>query len=317
MPKESGGLGFISQSGSLVNLFVNLCTSKGISFRCAVSTGNAADIDLADLLDWMGTDENTRVICSYCEGVRDARRLLDAMRRVTPAKPVIMWKAGLTPSGARAASSHTGALAGDASLWKCLFRQFNILDVHDIEEMCDVVMAFLHLGPSGTGRIAVISGPGGPAVSAADAVENSGLTLSRLSVETLRRLRSVIPPTGTSCTNPVDVGLGASFDVSLYLDALKIVLEDDGVDAVVVLGGGATRDMSSDFVKGLLQAKSKSAKHIIAIAYPGFVQISQEEILAPLYAGGIPVYPSPKRALRAYGRMLAWSRHQGAGEGCR
>ncbi len=100
------------------------------------------------------------------------------------------------------------------------------------------------------------------------------------------RLRRLIPPTGTSPSNPVDVGLGASFDISLYLDALEAVLEDPGVDAAFVLGGGATEEMSAEYVAGLVRARRRSGRHIIAVAYPGFVQISQERLLEPLYAGG-------------------------------
>jgi acyl-CoA synthetase (NDP forming) len=310
MPKTVGKLGFISQSGSLVNLFVNLCTAKGLFFSYVASSGNGADIDLADLMAWMGKDEQTTIICTYCEGVREMGRLLSALRETTPKKPVVMWKVGLTEAGSRAAASHTGALTGQGELWKSLFRQFHILDVCDIEEMCDLAMAFYHMGPGGEGRVAIISGPGGPAVSAADAVERNGLVMADLGIESIRRLKELLPPTGTSWANPIDVGLSASFDLRLYQEALEIILSDPGVDAVVMLGGGASTDMSVDYIQGLIRAKERSDKHIMAIAYPGFIQIDQVELLKPLHDYGIPVYPTPERALRAYARMMAYYRYK-------
>ena len=310
MPKTRGKLGFISQSGSLVNLFVNLCSAKGLFFSHVASSGNSADIDLADLLAWMGQDEQTGIVCTYCEGVRNAARLLDALRETTPKKPVIMWKVGLTRAGSRAAASHTGALTGQSDLWRSLFRQFHILDVCDIEEMCDLAMAFYHMAPAGSGRVAIVSGPGGPAVSAADAVERNGLFMAVPGKESLRRLKELLPPTGTSSANPIDVGLSASFELRLYQEALEIILDDPGVDAVVMLGGGASADMSADYIQGIIRAKGRSDKHIMAIAYPGFVQIDQEELLTPLHEHGIPVYTTPERALRAYARMMAYYRYQ-------
>jgi acyl-CoA synthetase (NDP forming) len=310
MPRVPGKLGFISQSGSLINLFVNLCAGKGLRFSRVVSSGNGADVDMADLLEYMGRDDETRIVCSYCEGVREAGRLVRALRDMTPQKPLIMWKVGLTEAGSRAAASHTGALTGQKDLWEGIFRQFHVLDVSDIEEMCDLAMAFYHLGPGGTGRVAIVSGPGGPAVSAADAVERYGLSMAVPGRESVHRLKALLPPTGTSPANPVDVGLSASFDIRLYQDALEIVLDDPGVDAVVMLGGGASVDMSAEYLGGLIRAKERSDKHVIAIAYPGFVQIDQEELLRPLQEHGIPVYPTPERALRAYARMTGYYRYQ-------
>ena len=312
MPKTSGKLGFISQSGSLVNLFVNECSNKGLAFSHVVSIGNGVDVDMADLLEWMGRDDKTLIICSYCEGTRDSARLVRALRGTTAHKPVIMWKVGLTAAGSRAAASHTGAMTGKVDLWNSLFRQFHVLDVYDIEEMTDLAMAFYNLEPGGAARVVIISGPGGPAVSAADAVERSGLSMAVPGEESIRRLRALLPPTGTSLDNPIDVGLGASFDVGLYQGALEIILDDPGVDTVVILGGGVSTEMSADFVQGIIRAKAGTDKHVIAIAYPGFVQIDQKELLRPLYEHGIPVYPTPERAVRAYARMVRYHRYRSA-----
>jgi acyl-CoA synthetase (NDP forming) len=199
-------------------------------------------------------------------------------------------------------------LALAAQPGQALFRQFGIISVADIEEMLDVAMAFYHLPLRGEGRIAIISGPGGPAVSAADALEMNGLTLASLGDATIKRLEELLPETGTAKTNPVDVGLGASFDLRYYLDSLEILSQDPNVDAVVILGGGVTDDLNEQYIKGIIRIKETCDTHIIAIAYPGFIQ--DEKILLPFYDNGIPVYSTPERALRAYAALMRFYRFQ-------
>ena len=309
LPQTPGALGFISQSGSLMNLFVRACAAEEVFFSHAVSCGNSADVGIPDLLTWLAQDERTRVICSYCEGVAQPRDLMAALRATVPRKPLILWKVGLTGAGSRAAASHTGAMTGEGVLWKSLFRQFHVLDVYDIEEMVDLTTAFYHLAPHRTaGRIVILSGPGGPAVAAADAVERNGLSMAVLQEGTIARLRAVLPPTGTSPTNPVDVGLSGSLTPSLYQKALDAVLDDPGVDAVLSLVAGRTIETREDYVRGLLAAHQRTDKHVIAIAYPGSFQLGQDDLLMPLRQNGIPVYTTPERALRAYARMVGYYR---------
>jgi len=219
-----------------------------------------------------------------------------------------MWKAGLTGAGSRAAASHTGSMTGEGALWKSLFRQFHVLDVYDIEEMLDLTSAFYHLAPRATdGRVAIVSGPGGPAVTASDAVERNGLVMAALGGTTLSRLKTLLPPTGTSPSNPVDVGLSGSFDINLYLESLDLCLSDPGVDAVMMIGGGRTAEAKTAYIDGIVAARRQTEKHIIAIAYPGAGHVTPEE-LATLRQNGIPIFTTPERALRAYARMLEYYR---------
>ncbi len=305
MPKKSGRLAFLSQSGSLMNLFVNMCAGRRLFLRYAVSYGNSSDVDFPELLAGMMDDPDVHVVCSYCEGM-DPGRMRGVLAQSRGEKPLIMWKVGRTDAGSRAAASHTGSLGGKETLWKSLFRQYGVIEVFDIEEMFDTVQAFSSLTLQGQGRIAVLSGPGGPAVSAADAVETSGLEMASPGANTMQSLRELLPSTGTSVCNPIDVGLGASFDLRLYLETLEMLMEDPGIDCVIILGGGVSDEMNEQYVQGLIDRKRRSDKHIIAIAYPGFIQ--NEKILAPLYESGIPVYPTPERAVRAYARMMQYQR---------
>ena len=216
-------------------------------------------------------------------------------------KPLIMWKVGRTAAGQRAAASHTGSLAGDENMWKALFQQNGVLDVSDLEEMMDLVMTMHHLPWEGEGRVALVSGPGGPVVSAADAAERWGLTMASFEEKTRKRLNATLPATGTSYRNPVDVGLSASFELNLYLDTLQTLIEDRNVDAIVMLGGGISDETNQVYLEGLVNIGKATNKALIVVAYPGFVRL--EDWLEPLCGAGIPVYPTPERALRAYARM--------------
>ncbi|HPJ95580.1 MAG TPA: CoA-binding protein [Deltaproteobacteria bacterium] len=308
MPKLSGSIAFLTQSGSLMNLFINMCSVKKLFFSHGASYGNSCDVDFPELLEWVMADENAKIVCSYCEGIKDMRKFIGVLHKTAGFKPIIMWKVGQTDAGKKAAASHTGTLAGEHHIWEALFRQFGIISVADIEEMLDVTMALYHLPLRGEGRVAIISGPGGPAVSAADAVEMNGLTLARLGDATIKRLEELLPETGTSKTNPVDVGLGASFDLRYYLDSLEVLSQDPNVDAIIILGGGVTDDLNEQYVKGIIRIKEDSDTHIISIAYPGFIQ--DEKVLQPFYDNGIPVYSTPERALRAYAALMRFYRFQ-------
>jgi acyl-CoA synthetase (NDP forming) len=258
-------------------------------------------VDLPELLEWMGEQAEIQLLCTYCEGVRDGRSLAKALEKISGRKPLVMWKVGRTGAGKRASASHTGSLSGDQALWKALFQQYGVLDVSDFEEMIDVVMALHHLPSGGQGRTVIVSGPGGPAVSAADAAERWGLKMASLEDRTVQRLRAILPVTGTSCRNPVDVGLSASFELNLYLDTIEVLAEDSNVDTLVILGGGITEETNQTYIEGLIRINKGTEKALLAVAFPGFVQL--ESWLAPLCGAGIPVYPTPERALRAYGRM--------------
>ncbi|NIV38271.1 MAG: hypothetical protein GWN58_55290, partial [Anaerolineae bacterium] len=174
----------------------------------------------------MGRDPDTRVIGAYLEGIKDGPLFLDALRKACLEKPVILWKSGLTQEGGRAAASHTGALASVREIWEGVVRQSGAVPVVGFEAWVDTLMGFSLL-PSGVGdRVAIISGPGGLAVSAAEACGNNGLRLAQLSPETRSAMAKFVPPTGTSLQNPVDVGLTASLDIEIYVQAARRVAAD-------------------------------------------------------------------------------------------
>ena len=120
---------FLSQSGSLSNLFTTSCAERKMFFRHVVSYGNGVDIDFPELLDYIADDPKTHVVCSYCEGVRDGRALIDALKKIGVSRPLIMWKVGNSAAGNRAAASHTGSMAGDERIWRSVIDNFGIVEV--------------------------------------------------------------------------------------------------------------------------------------------------------------------------------------------
>ena len=150
-------------------------------------------------------------------------------------KPIILWKGGMSEQGARAAASHTGALAGSASIWNAMFKQTGIIDVTSVAEVVDCAVAFHNLPLPKGRRVAVIGGQGGTGVGTADNCYALGLELPALGEKTVARLREVLPPVGTSVGNPTDTGVASLLDPSLYEKAIEIVAADDGVDMILVI----------------------------------------------------------------------------------
>jgi acyl-CoA synthetase (NDP forming) len=205
-PKEPGPVGFISQSGSYSLLVVRGAASRGVRFSKMVSYGNACDIDECDLLEYLTDDPETEVIAAYIEGTKDGQRLKKVLARAAANKPVIIIKKGGTKAGTRGASSHTGAMAGDDTVWDALIKQTGAIRVEDLEEMIDLLVTFQFF-PLPRGRNAVVIGlGGGPSVRAADECERGGLTLPPIPYEMVKELRRTAPTAGSMLRNPVDVG---------------------------------------------------------------------------------------------------------------
>jgi acyl-CoA synthetase (NDP forming) len=299
MPSEQGPIAFVSQSGSLSNRLVWSGGERGLAFSKVISVGNQADLEASDFLEYLAEDPETEVIAAYIEGARDGRRLWRALAEAGRRKHLAVWKVGRTGSGARAASSHTGALAGEAEVWSGLLRQAGALQVRDLEELLDVLLALRYMGRPGGRHVAIVTGPGGPAVSAADACEEAGLHLAALSAETEARLRGVVGSAGTSVRNPVDIGLVLGGAAEMYRRAVEATIEDPGVDAVVVIGGSVRGEGWQAHIEAMASLAQATAKPILQVSF-GAGDPVVEHALA---RAGIPSFPSAERALQAYARV--------------
>src|SRR5690606_35604849 len=227
-----GRLAFVSQSGALCTAVLDWATSRGTGFSAFVSLGDAADVGFGGLLHHFATTPATRGVLLYMESVTHARKFLSAGRACARNKPVICLKAGRFEAGAKAAFSHTGAMAGSDDVMDAAIRRAGMLRVDAIEDLFAAVETLAHARPIGGERLAILTNGGGPGVLAADQLAAMGLQLPALGEATRTALDDCLPATW-SRGNPVDIVGDA--DAARYLAALRVLLKDPGIDAVLVM----------------------------------------------------------------------------------
>ena len=234
---EEGTVGVISQSGTFAELFASTGKMRNIKLSKAISYGNAIDLDCPDFLEHLAQDPETKVIALYVEGTKDGKRLKSELGKAARRKPVVALKGGVTKHGSRAASSHTGSLAGSPETWSSLFRQTGVLQVDSYDELVDTVLALTYSPlPSGKG-VSLVTSSGGFSVIETDLCVKAGLEVPQFREETIRELGKIVPTAGTAIGNPLDAWPiywdrpGMSGSVS---DAIKIVALDRRIHSLVV-----------------------------------------------------------------------------------
>jgi len=231
MPSK-GNIGFFSQSGALGIAVLDLALAEDIGFSKFISMGNKADISDEEILLALAEDNNTKVILGYIEGVRDGKKFVEIASQVSKKKPLIILKAGITSAGVKAASSHTGALAGRETSFEAAFKQSGVIRVHTVGELFNYALAFANQPLPQGPNVAIITNSGGPGIIAADACDRLGLQLIPLHKEIVDELRKFLPPFA-SFYNPVDI-LGDA-TAERYEKALYTVIQDEKVQGIVVL----------------------------------------------------------------------------------
>jgi acyl-CoA synthetase (NDP forming) len=231
-PVRKGPLALIAQSGNTSQSIVYLACELGLGFSKYVSSGNEADLHFEDYMEYLAQDEETKIILGYIEGLKEGRRFFELAREITRKKPIVIMKAGRTEAGARAARSHTAALAGSDVVCEAAFKQSGVIRVEEAGELIDVALVLLGQPLPRGRRVGVLSSGGGAAVIAADALMRQHLELPQLSPDTIEKLNSLLPPRW-SHVNPVETG-GDPFSYA----CLWALMEDENVDAALVIGGG-------------------------------------------------------------------------------
>ncbi|MFO7570025.1 MAG: acetate--CoA ligase family protein [Smithellaceae bacterium] len=229
-----GKLGFASQSGTYVTQVLPYLKKRGIRFSKAISLGNEANIDIVDALEYLGQDEQTKAIILYIEGLRDGRRFVEVARRITPHKPVLAKYVGGSESGARAGSSHTGAMAGPDFLYDGIFRQAGIIRVHTIEDLYAHGWTLATQPPLQGNRVGIVTNSGGPGSSIAYTCDRVGLTVPRFSEGLQQQIRTLIEA-HASASNPVDLTFDLGMD-KLAVTLPKMIMKSGEVDAVILHG---------------------------------------------------------------------------------
>ncbi len=295
---SEGGVTFITQSGSVGVEALGLAGVVGFDLRAFVGLGNACDLDELDFLEHFASDERTRCLAFYVESLKPghARRFLEVARRTARTRPVVMLKAGRTPAGISAVTSHTGRLAGSDRIVDGALQQFGIHRVFDDEELCDAARTLAGLPPAPGNRVAIITPAGGYGVMGADHVESPARTplrMASLHPETSERIRRATVPFA-SVQNPVDLTAGASDE--MFGAALDAVLEDDGVDIVLCVAFFAPIALSERLVDVVASRAARSRKPVIAFTQYG---PWTNDYLRRFHDAGVVAFPSIARAVRA------------------
>ena len=292
-----GGVAFITQSGSVGVEALGLASNTGYGMRAFVGLGNKCDLDEIDFLDYFGRDLETTCLAFYLENIEHGRRFLEMARRFTPHKPVIVLKAGRTPAGARAVSSHTGRLAGMDAVVGGALRQYGIQRVFDDEELCDASKTLAMLPPAPGHRVAVLTPAGGFGVMCADHIEAGlrgiPLRMAILQPRTIQRIRKLSFPYA-ACANPVDLTAGA--DDVMVGRSLKALLRDEGVDVVICAALFAPPAISDGLVAAIAEQVRHSPKPVITVTqYGPFTDL----YLRRFHDAGVVGFPTISRAVRA------------------
>jgi len=257
----AGGIGFISQSGAVCGGVVDHVVDQGIGFSHFLSLGNEADVDETDMIEYMGSDPDTRVIAAYIEGIQDGQKFLNVTRRVTREKPVVVLKAGRSDEGAKAVSSHTGSLAGSHAAYQAAFKQSGAIEVFSTTDLLNVSMALDWLKPSLGRRVAIVTNSGGPAALASDSLSANGLSLASISPDIQEKLKEKLNPAAQTA-NPVDMLGGATEDD--YAHALDLVLKDEGVDMALAILVPQALVNPTRVAEAIVQTAKSTAKPVMA-----------------------------------------------------
>jgi acetyl coenzyme A synthetase (ADP forming)-like protein len=292
----AGNVGFSSQSGALGLAVLERAAERGLGLSAFVSVGNKADVSSNDLLEYWEDDPNTDVVLLYLESFGNPRKFGRVARRVARTKPIVAMKAGRTAAGARAASSHTAALAGSEAAVNALFHQAGVLRADTLEELLDLTSLLAGQPLPRGNRVAILTNAGGLGILCADTCEAAGLLLPELSGETVERL-AVILPREASVANPIDM-LGSAV-ASTYAEALPLLLGDPAIDAVIALFvppvmAGAD-EVAAAIVRAVEEAGAEGKPVLVCV-------ISADGTPAQLLSGIVAPFSYPESAARALGR---------------
>ena len=234
---REGQVGVISQSGTFAEQFLSVGSLRNVKFSKVISYGNAIDLDCPDFLEYLTNDPETEVIAFYIEGTRNGKRLRAALTEAARVKPVVALKGGVTEHGRRAASSHTGSLAGSPEIWSSLFRQAGVIRVEDFDELLDTTLAASCVPlPAGKGT-AIVTNSGGFSVLETDLCVKAGLEVPQFTQETIVELRKMVPVAGTSINNPLDawpIFYNVPGTAGTLSDAIKTVSRDKSIHSIVL-----------------------------------------------------------------------------------
>jgi acetyltransferase len=300
-----GGLAMISQSGAVCVSVLDWAEQNNVGFSKFISVGNKLDIEEADLIDYLSSDDPTRMVMMYIEGIKSGREFIAAAKSTSRRKPVMAMKSGRTEAGAKAASSHTGAIAGADSIYEAAFRKAGVMRVRELTEFFDFAKAFTQLPLPKGGRVAIVSNAGGFAVVSSDAVgDEPDLSMASFTKETLDFLSENLPHE-SNIYNPIDV-LGDA-RLERYKLSIEAALADDQVDGVVVIMAPIGSTMVAHIATYIADLGERLEKPLVVNLMGG---ADMEEGIRILRRSKVPNFESPERAVRTLGGLARFTRYR-------
>ncbi len=290
-----GEVSIITQSGSLGSTLLTMIRKEGRGISKFISYGNRLDVDEGDLINYLADDDETKVIAAYIEGVANGRKFMDAIKRASMKKPVVILKGGRTSSGDRAVKSHTGSLAGRSDIFQSAVKQSGAVVVDTLDEFIDVPVALATQPPMKGDRVAVITNGGGFGILAVDSLEQIGFKVTPPSSKLMEKLREMLPPY-YPIGNPTD--LTGDSTPEQFLETGLAFAESGEYDALYLIPLFGVPGMEPGRTKRLLiELVNRSKLPVVACAVPTTPEV--EETLNEIERMGLPMYPTPERAASA------------------
>jgi acetyltransferase len=322
MPMTPGGIAFMSQSGGHSQELPLHAGPRGLTFSKVISYGNALDIDECELLEYFANDSETKIIAIYIEGVREGHRFRGILEKAAARKPVVIYKGGITQAGLRTTMSHTASMTSSVRVFEALCHQANSIQVTDLHEMIDALVALRFAAPYPRGRnTAVLGVGGGPSVDAADHMEAAGLQLPSFSEAVREDLMGFLPGAGAIFSNPLDA-TSLVFPDTIY-QTVKVLGESPSIDLIMYHMGfhpvtrwGNGLIASEMFLKPAVgafhRAHQESQKPVLLVLGPTSDMPAMEEFLKVQEAfvgAGLPVFRSIEKAAMAMSKIVAWRKN--------
>ena len=316
--KGIGNVAFLGQSGGMTHNFMRMAHSRYLELNKVVSYGNQIDLKVEDYLDYFADDDTIKAVAAYIEDIKDVRRFLKVLEKTTAIKPVIILKGGTTEQGARAAASHTGAMAARHDLWSSVMRQYGCIEAHNFEHMVDLtMMAVAQKVPCGN-RLGFLGAGGGTSVLFTDFASHHGLVLPELGSIAQEKIGRKISNVNTSTANPVDLGF-YGFDFHIMAHTIQAMAEDDNIDVIIPY-------FSLDFITSFQSDQVESGPHAIVEAFQttdkpvvpilsrfteNILEIEKVRIrITELFRkAGLAVFNTPQDAIASISGILRWKRY--------
>lgn len=299
-----GNIAFVSQSGALVTAMLDWAKSRGIGFSKFISLGDSADVDFGDVLDYLASDPMTQSILLYVEDIRSARKFMSAARAAARNKPLIILKSGRAPEAAKAAASHTGALAGADSVYDAAFRRAGALRVFTTEDMFDAVEILARGKAAGAESLAILTNGGGPGVMATDALIEGGGKLAALPRSLVDQLNASLPETW-SHGNPIDI-IGDA-PVTRYQESLKALMASPEIGSILFIHAPTAIVPSAEIAAAIAPMLKESGKQVIS-CWLGTDAVARARAIFD--ENGLPHYNTPEDAVHAYLQLMHFERNQ-------